>query len=173
MPLILFRRNIIADDKLDLKQMKERFLAEGDLYEDGMYLKNGFFRKRKFAHQGSEVSMDLFSEDRTLDSGGEDVEEDSDDAAEVTRRRKRVEKEQFLKFIRVSFQLFLYSVPTTMILCTYVCHLRMDKGACWRKMKTVNLFLMCCPVLQTATLVSMIQRVHSNDKCPRPTVGHF
>ena len=120
MPLILFRRNIIADDKVDLKQMKERFLAEGDLYEDGMYLKNGFFRKRKFAHQGSEVSMDLFSEDQTLDSGGEDVEEDSDDAAEVTRRRKRVEKEQFLKFIRVSFQLFLYSVPTTVISCTYM-----------------------------------------------------
>lgn len=92
----------MADDKADLREFKERFLADGDLVEDGLLLKDGLFRKRKLAYMGSEASLDLFGDDRTLDSGGEDVDEDSDDLSELNRRRVRVEKEQYLRFMRVS-----------------------------------------------------------------------
>ena len=90
---------MLNEDKADIKHLKEKFLGEGDLCEDGMYLKNGFFRKRKF--HASEMSVDLFSEDRTLDSGGEELEEVEEDLAEVSRRKERVEKDQFLRYLKV------------------------------------------------------------------------
>lgn len=96
------RKQLLADDKADIREFKERFLADGDLVEDGLFLKDGLFRKRKLAYMGSEASLDLFGDDRTLDSGGEDVGEDSDDLSELNRRRVRVEKEQYLRFMRVS-----------------------------------------------------------------------
>ena len=74
------------------------------MFEDGLALKNGFFRTRHFA-QGSEAgSLELFSEDR--DSGEEEggVARNDDmagqDAAKI--RRDRLEREEFIRKCRVS-----------------------------------------------------------------------
>lgn len=107
----------MADDKADLREFKERFLVDGDLVEDGLFLKDGLFRKRKLAYMGSEASLDLFAEDRTLDSGGEDVDEDSDDLLELNRRKDRMEKEQYLRFMRVS----VHKAPPTPTPMVFTC----------------------------------------------------
>ena len=75
---------------------------EGDLYEDGLALRNGFFRTRHFGPTGSEGSMDLFAEDRTLETEL-DMEEDNSQA-EVMRRKDRLEREEFMRKCRVSPQ---------------------------------------------------------------------
>ena len=155
------RKQLLADDKADLREFKERFLADGDLVEDGLYLKDGLFRKRKLAYMGSEASLDLFAEDRTLDSGGEDVDEDSDDLSELNRRKIRMEKEQYLRFMRVSTCTALpTALPTAPCMpfhaCTAPCpqhcpqhhalpcicalvHVcRADRAACWMRMRRAN-----------------------------------
>ena len=66
-----------------------------------MMLKDGYFRKRKFAHIGSETSVDLFADDRVLDSGDEQFN-DENSQAEAIRRKQRLEKEEFLSQMRVS-----------------------------------------------------------------------
>ena len=73
--------------------------TEGDLYEDGLALKNGFFRTRHFAAQSSEAgSVELFTEER--DSGGEgDV---GTNQAEAKRRRDKLEREEFIRKCKVS-----------------------------------------------------------------------
>ena len=116
------RKQLLADDKADLREFKERFLADGDLVEDGLYLKDGLFRKRKLAYMGSEASLDLFAEDRTLDSGGEDVDEDSDDLSELNRRKIRMEKEQYLRFMRVSTCTALPTAPCPSIHAQHTAH---------------------------------------------------
>lgn len=74
--------------------------AEGDLYEDGLTLRNGFFRSRRFAAQGSEAgSLELFSEER--DSGDEGVEDTTSSQAEAKRRRDRLEREEFIRKCKV------------------------------------------------------------------------
>ena len=78
-------------------------MTEGDLYEDGLALKNGFFRSRKFLAQ-SEGSLDLFAEDRQEESGGEEGEgegEGEDSQMETLRRRDRLEREEFIRKCRV------------------------------------------------------------------------
>ena len=74
--------------------------AEGDLYEDGLTLKNGFFRTRRFAADGSEAgSLELFSEER--ESGGEGeggstgvTSRTSSSQDLARRRRERLERRQ-------------------------------------------------------------------------------
>lgn len=95
------RKYTLADDSANIKDIKERFLPGGDLYEDGIMLKDGYFRKRKFAHVGSETSLDLFADDRVLDSGDEQFN-DENSQAEAMRRKQRLEKEEFLSQMRVS-----------------------------------------------------------------------
>ena len=75
------------------------------MYEDGLALKNGFFRSRRFlAH--SEGSMDLFAEDHHVDSGGEEGEgegegEGDNSQLEAKRRKDRLEREEFIRKCRV------------------------------------------------------------------------
>ena len=75
---------------------------EGDLFEDGLALKNGFFRSRHFAKQGSEAgSLDLFSEDHgEIEVEGREGEELSSQA-EAKRRKDRLEREEFMIKCRV------------------------------------------------------------------------
>ena len=94
------RKYTLADDSANIKDIKERFLPGGDLYEDGLMLKDGYFRKRKFAHVGSETSLDLFANDQVLDSGDEQFN-DENSQAEAMRRKQRLEKEEFLSQMRV------------------------------------------------------------------------
>ena len=75
---------------------------DGDLYEDGLALKNGFFRSRHFTKQGSEAgSLDLFSEDHgDIELEGRELEELSSQA-EAKRRKDRLEREEFMMKCRV------------------------------------------------------------------------
>lgn len=77
--------------------------TDGDLFEDGLTLKNGFFRTRRFAHPASEGSLDLFSEERGIESGGEEGggEEDVASQVEAHRRKDRLEREEFMRKCRV------------------------------------------------------------------------
>ena len=72
------------------------------MFEDGLTLKNGFFRTRRFAHPASEGSLDLFSE-RGMESGGEEGEGEEDVASQVEahRRKDRLEREEFMRKCRV------------------------------------------------------------------------
>ena len=78
------------------------YSTEGDLYEDGLNLKNGFFRTRHFARPESEASLDLFAE-RGVESGGEEGgrEEGTSSQVEAHRRRDRLEREEFMMKCRV------------------------------------------------------------------------
>lgn len=79
------------------------------MYEDGLALKNGFFRTRHFAGQGSEAgSLELFSEDRESgcdDEGGVVIgggEEEGSSNQDITKRRRdRLEREEFIRKCRV------------------------------------------------------------------------
>lgn len=84
------------------QQVLNLFPVEGDLYEDGLALKNGFFRTRRFAGQGSEAgSLELFSEER--ESEGEELEDSTNsiNQAEAKRRRDRLEREEFIRKCKV------------------------------------------------------------------------
>eukprot|EP00731_Ephydatia_muelleri_P027359 Em0019g232a len=91
-------KHTLADDKAELLELQERFLKEGDLYEDGLALRNGFFRTRHFGPTGSEGSVDLFVEDRTLETEL-DMEEDNSQA-EALRRKDKLEREEFVRKCR-------------------------------------------------------------------------
>ena len=78
--------------------------VEGDLYEDGLHLKNGFFRTRHFAKVGSEASVDLFSDGRNdinVDDLIDSVPVGSQ--AEAMKRKERLEKEEFIRKCHVCF----------------------------------------------------------------------
>lgn len=72
---------------------------EGDLYEDGLALKNGFFRSRRFAAQSSEAgSVEMF------DSGEEEVEGEEGGGRDqdlAKRTRDRLEREEFIRKCKV------------------------------------------------------------------------
>ena len=61
-------------------------------------LKDGYFRKRKFAHIGSETSLDLFADNRIMDTS----DEHNNLKAEAMYRKEQLEKEEFLSEMRVS-----------------------------------------------------------------------
>ena len=76
---------------------------DGDLFEDGLQMKNGFFRTRRYAKAGSEQgSVDLFAEERGEESEGE--AEAVGSQAEALRRKDRLEREEFIKKCRVGLQ---------------------------------------------------------------------
>ena len=70
---------------------------DGDLYEDGMALNNGFFRTRRFARAGSDYSADLFGDERGLDPVEEMGEGEENSQLEAKRRKDRLEKEEFIR----------------------------------------------------------------------------
>ena len=72
--------------------------VEGDLYEDGLALKNGFFRSRRFVQTSEAGSLELFPEEG--ESEGEADEESNQ--ADVRRRRDRLEREEFIRKCKVS-----------------------------------------------------------------------
>ena len=72
-------------------------LLDGDLYEDGMALNNGFFRTRRFARAGSDYSADLFGDERGLDPVEEMGEGEENSQLEARRRKDRLEKEEFIR----------------------------------------------------------------------------
>jgi len=100
--VVFYRKYTLADDSAKIKDIKEQFLPGGDLFEDGMMLKDGYFRKRKFAHVGSETSLDLFADNHMLDSEDEQQFDDESLQAEALRRKEWLEKEEFLAQMRVS-----------------------------------------------------------------------
>jgi len=112
---VFYRKYTLADDSAKIKDIKEQFLPGGDLFEDGMMLKDGYFRKRKFAHVGSEASLDLFADNHMLDSEDEQQFDDESLQAEAVRRKEWLEKEEFLAQMRVSTQLspLLRQINTT------------------------------------------------------------
>ena len=79
------------------------------MYEDGLYLKNGFFRSRRFAPKraGSETSLDMFlATERDFEFGGGE-EGDDDSQIEAKKRRERLERDEFIRRSQVresSFQ---------------------------------------------------------------------
>ena len=87
-------------------------LTEGDLYEDGLALKNGFFRSRRFQAQ-SEGSLDLFGEEQRVESGGEEEGEgegeEENSQMEARRRKDRLEREEFIRKCRVRITALLYT----------------------------------------------------------------
>lgn len=66
------------------------------MYEDGLQMKNGFFRTRRFI-QGSETSQDLFAEERNLDINEDDSGIPMESQQEAKRRKERLEKEEFIQ----------------------------------------------------------------------------
>ncbi|XP_019853071.1 PREDICTED: claspin-like isoform X2 [Amphimedon queenslandica] len=92
-------KQLADDDKADLRNIKDRFLLEGDLCEDGLYLKNGFFRSRRFAPKrtGSETSLDMFLETERDFELGEGEEGDDDSQIEAKKRRDRLERDEFIR----------------------------------------------------------------------------
>lgn len=73
------------------------------MYEDGLSLRNGFFRSRHFTKHSSEAgSLDMFAEDQGLDIEGEKRDGDElDSQAEAKRRKDRLEREEYLMKCRV------------------------------------------------------------------------
>ena len=89
-------------------------VTEGDLYEDGLTMRNGFFRTRHFNKNGSEAgSLDLFADDHHSD-GGEDgmavenVVMEMNSQAEAKRRKDRLEREEFMRKFRVSHLMWIH-----------------------------------------------------------------
>ncbi|KAL3043581.1 hypothetical protein OYC64_003442 [Pagothenia borchgrevinki] len=82
-------KQIMDDDKRQLRIYQERYLADGDLHSDGPG------RARQFRWKNMD---DGFNIDRTGAEGvgGED-DEDEVDPAEIQRRKDRLEKEQWLR----------------------------------------------------------------------------
>ena len=76
------------------------------MYEDGLALRNGFFRSRRFMAQ-SEGSLDLFAEEHHVDSGGEERADeggvDESSQIEAKRRKDRLEREEFIRKCRVRY----------------------------------------------------------------------
>lgn len=87
---------------------------EGDLYEDGLYMKNGFFRTRHFNRNWSEAgSLDLFADEHLSDedvggsTGVEGGRVEVSSQAEAKRRKDRLEREEFLRKFRVRLNALL------------------------------------------------------------------
>ncbi len=71
------------------------------MFEDGLALKNGFFRSRHFA-QGSEAgSLELFDRDSGDEEDGMAVMEDTSTQDIAKMRRDRLERQEFIRKCRV------------------------------------------------------------------------
>ena len=86
-----YNRVMLEDDEANMELLKEKFLPEQAIMEDGLRMKNGLFRKRKFN----------FGDDDMCSSGtcewDEDGREpDTDQLVTQERRRRRVEREEYI-----------------------------------------------------------------------------
>ncbi|KAM3596062.1 uncharacterized protein V6R79_007677 [Siganus canaliculatus] len=81
-------KQVMDDDKRQLRLYQERYLADGDLHSDGPG------RARRFRWKNID---DGFNMDRTGAEGEEEEEDDHVDHSEVQRRKERLEREQWLR----------------------------------------------------------------------------
>ncbi|XP_056267780.1 claspin [Pseudoliparis swirei] len=82
-------KQIMDDDKRNLRLYQERYLADGDLHSDGPG------RARRFRWKNID---DVFNADQLGTEGdGEEQEDEEVDLSEVQRRRERLEREQWLR----------------------------------------------------------------------------
>lgn len=87
----MFRRSVINEDQRELRELKERYLEDGDLYSEG----GG--RARNFRWQGLEDSqLDMF-DNKVLWGDDELVDTELLSEAELERRKMKHEKDQFLQ----------------------------------------------------------------------------
>ena len=87
----MFRRSVINEDQRELRELKERYLEDGDLYSEG----GG--RARNFRWQGLEDSqLDMF-DNKVLWGDDELVDTALLSEAELERRKMKHEKDQFLQ----------------------------------------------------------------------------
>ena len=92
-----FRKNMLDQDKADIRMVKELLLPDGDLYSDGQG------RTRNFKWYGIDESSQLDLFDKGL-WGDEHVGPDNELATEeeTQRRKERFEREAFLQEENVS-----------------------------------------------------------------------
>ncbi|KAM8841162.1 claspin isoform 2-T3 [Spinachia spinachia] len=81
-------KQIMDDDKRQLRLYQERYLADGDLHSDGPG------RARRFRWKNID---DGFNADSTGAEGDQDEEDEEVDVSEVQRRKERLEREQWLR----------------------------------------------------------------------------
>ena len=86
-----YNRVMLEDDAANMELLKEKFLPEQAIVEDGLRMKNGLFRKRKFNFDADEASSSATCE---WDEGGR--EQDTDQLVTQERRRRRVEREEYM-----------------------------------------------------------------------------
>uniref|UniRef100_G3NDV6 Claspin n=1 Tax=Gasterosteus aculeatus TaxID=69293 RepID=G3NDV6_GASAC len=81
-------KQIMDDDKRQLRLYQERYLADGDLHSDGPG------RARRFRWKNID---DGFNADSTGAEGEHEEEDEEVDLSEVQRRKERLEREQWLR----------------------------------------------------------------------------
>ncbi|XP_037330993.2 claspin isoform X1 [Pungitius pungitius] len=81
-------KQIMDDDKRQLRLYQERYLADGDLHSDGPG------RARRFRWKNID---DGFNADGTGADGEQEEEDEEVDLSEVQRRKERLEREQWLR----------------------------------------------------------------------------
>ena len=87
----MFRKSVIDEDKRELRELKERYLEDGDLYSEG----GG--RARNFKWHGLEDSqLDMF-DNKVLWGEDEVVDSALLTDAEFERRKMKHERDQFLQ----------------------------------------------------------------------------
>ncbi|KAI6656594.1 Claspin-like [Oopsacas minuta] len=86
-----YNQVMIEDDEANMELLKERFLPEQDIVEDGLRLKNGLFRKRKFNFDDDDDISSSAACDWDEDGRDQDV-----DQVTQERRRRRVEREDYI-----------------------------------------------------------------------------
>ena len=89
--MVFNRKSVIDEDKRELRELKERYLEDGDLYSEG----GG--RSRNFKWQGLEDSQFNTFENKILWGDDEVVDSALLSEAEVERRKMKHERDQFLQ----------------------------------------------------------------------------
>ena len=92
-----YNRIMLEDDAANMELLKEKFLPDQAIVEDGLRMKNGLFRKRKFNFDNDEVSNSA-----TCDWCEEGRDQESDQLITQERRRRRVEREEYMSRKSVS-----------------------------------------------------------------------
>lgn len=87
----LLRKSLIDEDKRELRELKERYLEDGDLYSEG----GG--RARNFRWQGLEDSQHDMFENKVLWGDDEIIDSALLSEAELERKKMKHEKDQFLQ----------------------------------------------------------------------------
>lgn len=87
----LYRKSLIDEDKRELRELKERYLEDGDLYSEG----GG--RSRNFRWRGLEESQRDMFDNKVLWGDDEIVDNELLSTGEMERRKMKHEKDQFLQ----------------------------------------------------------------------------